>query len=287
MKPTPRLASIALVVFVALVFVMVLQLLRVSTIPWEFFNLLVGRIFGPVLGLVLSTIIFLVVLAIPAWILVSYVNLKGDLNLKELASLLTKKKTTGKVVLGIGLSFLILFSSSLLYMEQVIQSGQKINLFVAANANRSLSDYVSNISSFLNDNFKNAYGKPEVLFKIDTQIMGTLLDPYLMKNFEVTKADLIVYQEWGTCGEEANLIEELLHRAGYNETREAHFKNIDHQWAEVNYQGKWLIVDPGYIGNLKEIQNLKNFKADFRTASGVEVQYYNGTTIDASHEYGY
>jgi hypothetical protein len=75
-------------------------------------------------------------------------------------------------------------------------------------------------------------------------------------------------------------------RAGY-EVRQAFFKNIDHQWAEVKYNGTWLIVDPWYIGNFVEAQSLKNVKPEFQQASGVEVQYSNGTRIDASHEHGY
>jgi len=32
-------------------------------------------------------------------------------------------------------------------------------------------------------------------------------------------------------------------------------QNIDHAWAEVKYNGTWLIIDPCYIGILKEAQN--------------------------------
>lgn len=77
-----------------------------------------------------------------------------------------------------------------------------------------------------------------------------------------------------------------MHDAGY-QTRDAYFRNIDHQWAEVNHNGKWLVIDPWYIGNLVEIQNLKNLKPEFQQASGVNVQYNNGTILDASHEHGY
>jgi hypothetical protein len=82
------------------------------------------------------------------------------------------------------------------------------------------------------------------------------------------------------------LIEELLARAEY-ETRQASFKNIDHAWAEVKYNGTWLIIDPWYIGILKEAQNLKNLRPDFQNATGVIVQYPDGTTNDASKEHGY
>jgi len=102
----------------------------------------------------------------------------------------------------------------------------------------------------------------------------------------VTRADLIVYQGWGSCGQAALLIGELLQYAGY-ETRQAFFKGIDHQWAEVKHNGTWLIIDPWYIGNFVEAQNLRNIKPVFQEASGVEVRYSNGTMVDASREHGY
>lgn len=117
-------------------------------------------------------------------------------------------------------------------------------------------------------------------------ISGTFLDPYIMQIWGVTKSDVIVYQGWGTCEQAALLIEELLRRGGY-QTRLARFVGIDHEWAEVKHNGTWLIVDPWYIGNFVEAQNLKYSRTAFQSALGVEVQYINGTWIDASHEHGY
>ena len=112
-----------------------------------------------------------------------------------------------------------------------------------------------------------------------------------MQICRVTEADLIVYQGWGSCGEAAILIEELLHLARY-ETRLAHFKEniIDHAWAEVRQNETWLIVDPWWLtsnGTLVEAINLRNLIPVFRNATGVEVQYPNGTVADASEEHGY
>lgn len=171
-------------------------------------------------------------------------------------------------------------------MPIVSQAGKKIDTFVSENADLDLQNYVANVSSFLNSNVGQAYHKPETLFTIDSQITDTFLDPYIMQIWGVTRADVIVYQGWGSCGQAAILIEELLRDSGY-ETRQAYFKNIDHQWAEVYSNGTWLIVDPWYIGNLVKIQDLRNIKPQFQQASGVEVQYRNGTIIDASVEHGY
>ncbi len=171
-------------------------------------------------------------------------------------------------------------------MPQVSLAGKKIDTFVAENANSSFQDYVSNISSFLHKNVGAAWDRPEAIFRIDNLVSYTLLDPYIMKAWGVTRADLIVYQGWGTCGQAALLIGELFQRAGY-ETRQAFFKGIDHQWAEVKHNGTWWIVDPWYIENLVQPINLRNLKPAFQKASGVEVQYTNGTRANASLEHGY
>jgi hypothetical protein len=258
------------------------MLLGISAIPWQFTYLEIGRIIGPIPGLIFLVFVLIVISAkIPYDLLNSATN--GTLG--KLWIILKKKNTMYRIVLGLALSFLVIVMFSLIFMPRVSEAGNRIDMFVTANANQDFQDYVNNVSSFLNDNihFCNGY---ESLLKIDNQISVTLLDPYIMKSFGVARADLIVYQGCGTCGQAAILIEELLRDAGYK-TRQAHFKNIDHQWAEVNHNGEWLIVDPWYIGNLVEAKNLKNLKPEFQQASGVEVQYDNGTTLDASHEHGY
>lgn len=133
-------------------------------------------------------------------------------------------------------------------MPQISQRGKKIDTFIAENESLSFPNYVLNITAFLDNNVGAAWDKPEASFTINKQICYTLLDPLIMKIWGVTAANLIVYQGWGECGEAAILIEELLHRAVY-EARLAHFKGIDHEWAEAKYNGTWTIVDPWYIGN--------------------------------------
>lgn len=142
---------------------------------------------------------------------------------------------------------------------------------------------------FLNNNVGKAYDKSQANLEIDRLLDGPILDPHIMQIWEVTKVDVIVYQGWGSCEEAAILVGELLHRAGY-ETRQAFSIGIDHQWAEVRHNGTWLIIDPWYLtsnGTLVEAQYLRNLNAEFQKASGVEVQYYNGTWADASQEHGY
>ena len=254
------------------VVVVAIILLLFSTIPWTFAYLEVGRHIGPIPGL--DTIFFALFLtAIP---LVSFLA----------STRLKKNRTVWFFALNIILSSFIILSFSMVFMPQVSLAGKKIDTFLAENANSSFQDYTSNVTLFLNDNVGSAWDKPEAIFRIDNRVSYTLLDPYIMKAWGVTRADLIVYQGWGTCGQAALLIGELFQRAGY-ETRQAFFKGIDHQWAEIKHNGTWWIVDPWYIGNLVQPQNLRNLKPAFQKATGVKVQYTNGTSVDASLEHGY
>jgi hypothetical protein len=258
-------------------------LIGLSSTPLGLTLLMVGRMTGPIQLGPISLLLFLVyglflliaALASKVTFRVSKKLVRNGIRLVILNS-----------ILSLIVSFLVMSLFSLAFMSQALENGKIIDKFVAENANFGFQDYVNNVSFFLNDHVKNAYQKPEAIFKIDIRVSGTLLDLYMMQIWGVTRSDVIVYQGWGTCEQAALLIEELLRRAEY-QTRLARFIGIDHEWAEVKYNGTWLIVDPWYIGNLAEAQNLKFNRTEFLSASGVEVQYPNGTRIDASHEHGY
>lgn len=263
----------------------VLVFLFVSRIPWMFTYLELGKLFSASSGLVLILLeSFVLVLFVgPIW-LVSFL----------LSARLGRNRTREQMVVALFfsliLSFSVVFSFSLVFMPRVSTAGQKIDLFVADNSNLSFEEYVNNLTLFLDNNVGKAYNTPQANLQIDRWLYGPLsLDPYIMQIWGVTKVDVIVYQGWGSCEEAALLVGELLHRAGY-ETRQASFIGIDHQWAEVRHNGTWLIIDPWYLtsnGTLVEAQYLRNLKDDFQKASGVNVQYYNGTWADASQEHGY
>lgn len=207
-----------------------------------------------------------------------------------------RKRIPHALPTGLGLniivSFSILLSFSLIFLPQVAHASKKIDAFVAENGNLSFENYVTNLTSFLNKNVEAVYNKPHAPLQINRLIYESpYLDSYIMQICGVNEAYEIVYQGCGSCREAAILIEELLHLARY-ETRLAHFsKNvIDHGWAEVRHNGTWLIVDPWWLtsnGTLVEAINLRNLKPAFRNATGVEVQYYNGTVADASQGHGY
>jgi hypothetical protein len=270
------LSKNAICVFLIGVVALIVLSTLFSAIPWAFTFLLVGKIIGP----------YVYLKYVLLFVFVGTVSL-----VSTLASMKLKKNGALRgVALSLIISFLIMalliLSFSLVFMRQVLQAKEKIDMFVVENRNLSLQDYVTNVSLFLSGNVHAAWDRPEASFAINRLICSTCLDPPIMKIWGISAADLIVYQGWGSCGEAAILIEELLHSGGYD-TRQAHFIGIDHEWAEVKYNETWRIVDPWYIGNLMEAQNLKNAKPDFQKASGVEVQYENGTIVDASHEHGY
>ena len=274
MKRTIRLLSSVYAAVSIFVILIVLIFTIVSAIPWKFTYLEIGKLVGPLPGL---EFLILILLVLP----ITFVSMWVSMKLKK-----NKNRLICMFVLGLGMSFLVISSFSLVFMPKVSDAGKKIDLFINENAHLNFQDYVIKVSSFLDENVRSAYNKPEASFKIDNDISRALLDPFIMKVWGLTRADLIVYQGWGSCGQAAILIEQLLYEAGY-ETRRAHFKNIDHEWAEAKFNGEWLIIDPWYIGNFVQIQNLKGIKPEFLQASGVEVLYLNGTIVDASHEHGY
>jgi low affinity Fe/Cu permease len=243
-------------------------------LPWVYIFIEIGRFVGPYPSLILTSLIIMGVSTCSP--VVSY---------KTLAKL--KKNTTKWIITtNLIIALIIALLIFLLFTQRILEAHQKIETFVIQNNKLEFHEYVTAVCSFLDSNVKNAYKKPEAHFKIDEYIYSISLGKYVTQQLGFTRADIIVYQGWGTCGQAAILIEELLARAGY-ETRQAWFKNIDHAWAEVKYNGTWLIIDPWYIGVLKEAQNLKNLRPEFQNATGVIVQYLDGTTNDASQEHGY
>jgi len=259
---------------ILLFFLIILVFIIPTTISWAFIYVETGRFVGPYPGLIITSSIILCILICPYDII-------------RRTSFKFKKNVTRRLlVISFVIPLLTMFLLSLFFMRQVSYAGQKIDTFIAENKNLDFHDYVTSVSSFLDNTVQKAYKKPEALFRIDNCLYFTSVGAYIMQCMGIDRAEIIVYQGWGTCEQAAILIEELLHGAGY-ETRQAFFKGIDHQWAEVKHNGTWLIIDPWYIGNFVEVHNLKNIRPEFQNATGVIVQYKNGTLIDASQEHGY
>lgn len=277
------IASVALLAILSAPFLM---LEGISATTGAFLYIEIGRLLGPILGLVILILIWVSIILIPSKILSRF----GDsMSKKEFLGLIKRNKgrIVGIVLSGLCVSFIVTFAFSFILMSTVVQSGRKIDAFVAENSNESLQEYTANLTSFLNSHLKSCYNKPESLFKIDERLSATLLDPWIMNASGVNQADIILYQGWGACGQAAILLQQVMHDSGY-ETRLARFKGVDHEWVEVENDTKWLIVDPWYIGNLVDIQTLRTVKPDFQRATGVEIQYHNKSTWqDDSIDHGY
>ena len=247
-----------------------------SAIPFSFTYIPIGSVFGPELGK-----LFLYLLALP--ISTIPILIARLLNIDIIGS---KKRIIATILSLVLISILVVFAFSMLFFPQVSNKAKIIDEFVSKNSNNSLDETAKNIAVFLSQNFNNSYNGIEDLYEIDRYFYGTLLDPVLIEMFNVTRAEIILYQRWGSCGQEADLVEEILFRSGY-ETRTAHFIGIDHGWAEAHLNGTWWIINPGYIGNITEISKLRSTKSAFEQATDIEIMYRNGTNFFNKEAYGY
>jgi hypothetical protein len=161
-------------------------------------------------------------------------------------------------------------------------STTKRDEFVYQTQDEDLDSLVDKIDLFLKSNLKNCYRKAEDRFKIDNYIYPCIFDYEIMNFYGLTRADIILFQKWETCGQTAVVTSQLLNDLGF-ETRRAWFIDGDHEWAEVKYNGEWVSFD-SYVGYLREIGNLNT---RFTEPTGVEFVFRNGTRIDMSAEHGY
>jgi len=247
-----------------------------SAIPYSFTYLSIGHFVGPVFGQVVMYLLVALLAIIPALI-----NRKLNLSLIE-----TKKRAIITISCFILIALLCVFAFSIVLFPQVSEKAKIIDEFVSENSDNNLEDIADNISVFLSQNLLSSYLRPEDAYEIDRYFYRTLLDPTIIKAFNVTRAEVILYQRWGSCGQEADLVQEILFRLGY-ETRLAHFIGIDHEWAEAYENETWWIINPGYIGNIVEISELRSTKPAFEQAIDVEIMLRDGTRFTDKEAYGY
>jgi hypothetical protein len=153
----------------------------------------------------------------------------------------------------------------------------------------SVEQVVKKITDFVNNEVKNSYNRPESAFEIDNFLWE--LDYYMLGLLGFDRTHVIIFQGWGSCGQYAIAIEHLLSKIGFK-TRRAKFIDRDHEWAEVQINGTWFIVDPWYIAhsfnNSITVPAHMLASADaFKYSKGVIVFHRNGTQTDASIEHGY
>jgi hypothetical protein len=246
-------------------------------IPWTFVYVEIGRFAGPIWGIVVAVLAMLGMTICIAVVACSISIRFG------------KTRLRWRVVFSAIISIIVLSSFSLVFLQKVSQEGEKIDQFVTENTSSNFESYIANVSSFLGANVQNAWKKSEGVFKIDYFIYNVYpLGSFVMGILRASRTELILYQGWGTCGQAAIVIEDLLLRGGY-EARQGIFKDYSHQWAEVKYNGTWWIVDPWWLtpNYLIEIQHLRGLQTQFADLSGVWVTYRNGTVVDSSSEHGY
>lgn len=250
---------------------------RISSSPFWFTYLEIGKLVGPVFGLILLRVLLVVT---PFGLFaIFYPHISRSMILSKLKTRRIQKLIILSSIISLILVVLLQFG----FLLRVSQ--EEIDNFVNQNAGVDLESFVNNIPDFLEENIRSAYKRPEALFRIDLEVFNSIIDYQMMKCMGITRADLIIYQGWGTCGQTAVVIEQLLHEFGYD-SRRAWFIGRDHEWAEVkNDTGKWQIIDP-YIGYLIDIEDLGSDQR-FSDASGAIVRFRNGTIVDMSEEHGY
>lgn len=246
-----------------------------------FMHLHIGNIIGPV-G---SMIIIFGLLIIPVTFFLTFHS--RYMTIKE-AFIKLKDSRIQKLILTSALICLIIVTSLSYVFLQQISRVHEIDDFLKENAGVDLPTFVENIDAFCRKNVKISYNNIGALLEIDQDVSNSIVDSQLMELLGITRADLIVYQGWGSCGQIAIVIEELLNRFGY-ESRRAKFIGIDHEWAEVFYEGSWKIVDSGYITQGQTFMDIGDLGSDprFSDASGVTVRFRNGTILEFSEDHGF
>jgi len=289
-KPVKK-SRIFLIFLLALVFTTVslsfFFVANISALPFTSTYFELAKVLGAFSKQDFAIALFGIGVGIASTIVIVFIFKFRTLTSTELFTLM-KGKILKIIVFSLVVSLLFLFFFSAIPILGIMQQHSKIYDFVAENADVSLHEYINKTEIFLNNNVNNSWDKQEDEFEIDGWLYSTLLDPAILNSFGLTRADVILYQGWGSCGQEAFVIEELLHRAGYT-TRRAHFigEGADHGWAEVNWNGSWFIVNPWWLGKWVEISNLRWEKPAFQNYTTVEAMYRNGTNFDLGADYGY
>ena len=150
------------------------------------------------------------------------------------------------------------------------------------------------VTEYIDSRLGWSWNNPMSALEIDNMLSPT--DYWFLGILGFTRAHVILWQEWGSCGEHAIATAYLLHRLGYT-VRTAYFGHIDHTWAEVYVNGTWYIIDPWYIGNVyKELNNGNKYLVPENTLSSLKnfsgshiilCNYFNGTRTNCTIEHGY
>ncbi|MFZ7137762.1 MAG: hypothetical protein ACOWW1_05030 [archaeon] len=247
----------------------------ITASPFWFSFLIIGQFLGVYVGFFVLAVILIVAPILLFLIFFPKKNVNENAVQKTGKGLRTKT-----VVLSVIIAFLIVSLLDVAVLGLV--STSKRDEFVNQNQGEDLETLVDTIHAFLKSNLTNCYNEPEGAFKIDNYVCVSIFDSEIMKLYGLTRADIILFHGWETCGQTAVVTSQLLSDLGFD-ARRARWIGRDHEWAEVIYNGEWVTFDQ-MLGYLKEIGDLGTRYIEL---TGVEVQYQNGTIIDMSAEHGY
>jgi len=162
------------------IFILVTLLFFIPTvISWIFIYIETGKFVGPYLGLFLTSSIVLCILICPHF------------TIYRILLKLKKNITKRMILISLIIALLLMFSLSMLFMQQVLKAEQKIDRFIAENKNMDFHDYIANLSYFLDNNVQKAYRKPESLFRVDNYIYSTCFGAYITQHWGVSRADIV------------------------------------------------------------------------------------------------
>jgi len=89
----------------------------------------------------------------------------------------------------------------------------------------------------------------------------------------------------GACGEMATSASTLLNELGLN-ARVVNLPGEDHEFVEVNINGTWMVVDPGYYGSqILTRQQRASYRVKEMGAISYVIAYVNSSFIELTQEY--
>jgi len=288
MEKTSKLTQLKIILILLPLFILVFTITKISSIPFWFTYLDVAKSIQSIhpRHIYYALKFILILTSIILFLVFFHQHIPHQISLQTSLQTISKLRTrrlqkliiTSSIICSV--IVLMLPFGFLLRVSQV-----EIDEFIMKNKGAELESFEFTLPIFLEKNIGVSWNRTEDYFEIDQEVFNSPIDCQIINLMGITRADIIIYQGWGSCGQTAIVIEQILHEFGY-ESRRARFIKRDHAWAEVkNGEGKWQIVDP-YIGFFVNIEDL-GFDPQFQNASGVIVEFRNGTVVDMSEEHGY
>ena len=122
---------------------------------------------------------------------------------------------------------------------------------------------------------------------------GSLLEYYIVFKFRDNLPEICfrltsskypyipIFTRCGACLEYSLAYRDLAYESGL-EVRSVHDKGEDHNWDEVYINGRWIVVDPSWLGFNISRTDVKDVKGNI---SYIYAEYPNGTQVDITDLY--